>query len=121
MKITLKEAYKKIIAITDFSVYFTKENEEGYTKAEINPRNLKYDDNTIYKYNIEKDSHILYFSNITYYDNYNKTLPNGMDESTEVLVKIKQKKKYKENEINILEEENLYNTKIRKIKVVDYD
>lgn len=116
----LNEAYKKIKAITDFSVYFNKINDE-YTKAEINPKNLKYDESKIYKYNVKKDSNILYFSNITYYDNYNKTLPNGMDESTEVLIKLKEKENYKEKEINILEEENLFNTKIKKIKVVDYD
>ena len=43
-----------------------------------------------------------------------------MDESTEVLIKLKEKENYKEKEINILEEE-LFNTKIKKIKVVDYD
>ncbi len=116
----LNEAYKKITAITDFSVYFNKNN-NGYTKAEINPKNLKYDEsNIIYKYNVAKDSNILYFSNITYYDNYNKTLPSGMDESTEVLIKLKEKENYKENEINILEEENLYTAKIKKIKVIDF-
>ena len=79
-------------------------------------------DKTVYKQTLNRDSHILYFSNIIYYDNYNKTLPDGMDESTNVLLKLEAKKNSNENEVNIVKEDGLYDIKIYKIKVIEcYD
>ena len=121
----LNNAYKKITSVADFDIYYTEDNSEGYTIAEIDSKkidikNLK--NNTIFKIHINKDDNILYFSNIVYYDNLNKTLPNGMDVSLDVLVKQKEYKNKKETFINVLEEDGLYNVKINKIKVVDlYD
>ncbi len=120
----LNEAYKKITAITDFSVYYTKENENGYIIAEIDPKNINLDnlkENNVYKIQINKNQNVLYFSNIVYYDNYNKTLPDGMDETTSILIKHEKKENKNETTINIVEEENLYSIKINKIKVVEYN
>ena len=66
------------------------------------------------------DENILYFSNITNYDNYNETLPSGMDEETKVLIKPMKKKNKKETNVNVVDEEDLYNIKINKIKVVEW-
>ncbi len=65
--------------------------------------------------------HIVYFSNIIYYDNANKTLPNGMDESTQVLIKPEKINltDYKEKTINILIENNQFDVEIRKIKLIE--
>ncbi len=118
----LNEAYKKITAITDFPVYYTKENKDGYTIAEINPRDIKVDElkeKSVYKLQIHKNDNILYFSNIIHYDNFNQTLPTGMDETTSVLIKVPEILNNKETVINVVEENGLYDIKINKIKVIE--
>lgn len=119
----LNEAYKKITAIASLSVYYTDDKENEYTIAEIDPKNVNMDnlkEKVVYKMQVKKDDHILYFSNITNYDNYNKTLPCGMDEETDVLIKPKEKKNKKETIINLIKENDLYNIQINKIKVVEW-
>ncbi len=119
----LNEAYKKITAIANFAIYYTNDKENEYTLAEINPKDIKVEDlkeKVVYKMQLNKDDHVLYFSNIVYYDNYNQTLPNGMDETTSVLVKLGENKNKKESTINILSEKDLYSIKINKIKVVEW-
>ena len=121
----INEAYKKITAIANFEIYYTDDKENEYTIAEINPKSINLDnidEKVVYKLQLNKDDNVLYFSNITYYDNYNQTLPSGMDESTSVLVKLGRKKNRKEITINVLSEKDLYSVKINKIKVVElYD
>ena len=124
----LNEAYKKITAIADFNVYYTQEENEGYTIAEIDSKNIdlkSLKDKTIFKIHINEDDNILYFSNIIYFDNLNKTLPRGMDVTLDTLVKLKKHKNKKETFVNVLEDDggiDIYNVKINKIKVVDlYD
>ncbi len=119
----LNEAYKKITAIADFAIYYTDDKEDEYTIAEINPKDIKIEDlkeKVVYKMQLNKDDNILYFSNITYYDNYNQTLPTGMDEATSVLVKLGKNKNKKETTINIISEKDLYSIKINKIRVVKW-
>ncbi len=120
----LNEAFNKIISITCMPVYFTEYNPNKFIIAEIDPKkidlkNLK--EKTIYKKQINENDHVLYFSNIAYYDNLNKTLPNGMDESTNILFKANKIKNTNEKFINILEENGLYDVKINKIKVIICD
>ncbi len=114
----LNEAYRKITSVAEFPVYYKNAEVGKYVVADIDPKNL-IDNNIIYKTNITKDMHILYLSNITYYDNYNKTLPNGMDEGTKVIIKLDEIHKSKENEINIVESDGQYNIKIKNIKMID--
>ena len=118
----LNEAYKKIKSITEFPVYYTSGKENEYTIAEIDPKkiNLNYSkEKIIYKINITCEDNLLYFSNIIYYDNLNKTLPEGMDISQDVLVKLKKYENIKETYVNLLEEKNLFDVKITKTKVVE--
>ena len=42
----------------------------------------------LYKIKLDKGSNVIAFSNCIYYDNQNKTLPEGMDTDTRILVKI---------------------------------
>lgn len=120
----LNEAYKKITSIAEFPVYYKNAEAGKYVVADIDPKNLIVDnsqniDVTIYKTNITKDMHILYLSNIAYYDNYNKTLPTGMDEGTKVVIKLDQVNKSKESEINIVQSDGQYNINVKNIKVID--
>ncbi len=129
----LNEAYKKITSVVEFPVYYSRGGEGKYIIADIDPKNIidNYDNTSynkskeksydcrVFKTNITKDMHILYLSNITYYDNYNKTLPNGMDEGTKVIIKLDEINSGKQSEINIIEQEDLYNVKVKNIKVIE--
>ena len=64
---------------------------------------------------------IIYFSNIVYYDNYNKTLPLGMDVSTKCLIDIR-KFNFKLDSENIYRyvQETNENVKIKELIVYEY-
>ena len=88
LKICLKKA-KSPISLPVYITFNEKIKLNGYNVFDINPENIiNQDENTIYLYrlNIKKDMSIVYFSNIIYYDNYNKTLPLGMDVSTKGII-----------------------------------
>ena len=77
----------------------------------------------LYKINLKENTPILYYSNIVFYDNFNQTLPLGMDLSDEVLVNIN-KCKLKENgienfKINYLLDE--YTNKVINVKCCKLD
>lgn len=73
----------------------------------------------IYKMQTSSDTHLIYFSNIVFYDNNNKTLPLGMDESTEFITKVGENKKISDVDINLLIEKDLFNVEVRKIKIIE--
>ncbi len=116
----VNEAYQKITSICSMPIYYTNK-QKGFTIGNINPYKLfqELECNKIYKMNLNENSHILYMSNIIFYDNYNKTLPLGMDESTEVIIKVGENRKISEKNINILIEKDLYNVEIKQIKLIE--
>ena len=122
----LNESYNKIVAITDFPVYYLKSKEtkeNDYIIADINPDNIiniAQSGDTIVKRNIRKDEHIIYASNIIFYDNYNKTLPVGMNVSTLVIIKDEEKKQKCSN-INIVEENDEFSIKIKKLNIIELE
>lgn len=117
----LKEAYNKIKAISEIDVYVKEFDEKAeYCIGEINPKKIFKEESRdlkLYKIKLEQGSHLIYFSNIVFFTNTNKTLPLGMDISTEVLIKTPQidSKKMKCEEIYLLLKEDDFNCKIRKI------
>ncbi len=119
----LNEAYKKITAIANFSAYYVDDKEREYVIAEIDPKKINFNDlndKIVYKTQMKMGENVLYFSNITNYDNYNQTLPSGMDEETKVLIKNIKRENKREVTVNVIDEEDLYNIKINKIKVVEW-
>ncbi len=79
------------------------------------------------KINLKENMPLLYYTNIIYYDNVNKTLPEGMDLSTQVLIdcarfdfKLVSKTKFRTN--NYFREcDNLISPKSKDIFVYEYD
>ena len=66
---------------------------QGFKYFYINPNEaIEYykDEKEIelYKINLKEDSKVFYFSNSVYYDNYNKTLPIGMDMGTKGIINL---------------------------------
>ena len=66
---------------------------------------------------------ILFYSNIIFYDNNNKTLPLGMGVVTQVLFNLSkyELKLINEKEININVYENEYCAKVKKIYIKEYE
>ena len=118
--ILLNEAYQKITSQYDMPIFY-KERKRGYVFGELNPYNL-VDDTSIekvYKTNANEQTHLVYMSNIIFYDNINKTLPLGMDKSSKVIFKVGNLKKAGEKVVNILIEKDDYNAEIRTIKIIE--
>ena len=127
----LKEAFCKIITFQNISLYLTS-NKELDTKnlnifhlsenEAVNENKLE-DEIYLYKVNLKEAMQVLYYSNITFYDNTNQTLPLGMNLSDEVLVDLSKYKLVETNKedfkINSLQGE--YTSKIIKVHCIEYN
>ena len=91
----IKEALNKIQSPYDMSVYClnAKKGIEGIHIFDINPKNAieqeirsRKNKLILCKINIKENTPAVFYTNIMFYDNFNKTLPVGMDLSTEVLL-----------------------------------
>lgn len=89
-------AMEKIKVPINMSVYISENKEidkNEFKIFHINPEKAinkgKFDTNVnLYRFNLKEGMPAIFFSNIIYYDNYNQTLPVGMDLSEEVLIDI---------------------------------
>lgn len=93
---------KKLISIPAYITLKNKENLEGLKVANLNLEDEIHEMNetkkiVLYKINLKENTKVVYFSNIVYYDNYNKTLPIGMNINAKCLINLE---KYQLNEIN---------------------
>lgn len=89
------EAFNKITTPYNMSVYriSNKKKVEGIEIFNINPQNeiqkimdSKKEKIMLCRVNMKENMPMIFYSNITFFDNFNKTLPVGMDLSSEVLV-----------------------------------
>ena len=123
----INEAFGKISLCRNISVY--KLSKEELCKLEIfdiNPKkemqNVKNKE-VMYKLNLQEGTPILYYSNIIFYENFNKTLPLGMNLSTQILLDIDKLEfeLIKESEFNINIQKNQFDFEIKKVKVKEYN
>ena len=124
----VEEAFSKITLQNNIAVYkLLQANMNGLEIFNISPikelENIKEDSTTLHKFNLQEGVPILFYSNIIFYENFNKTLPIGMDLSTEVLLDLNQleMEKINENEFNYNVKRNEFDYEIRKIKVIEYN
>ena len=128
----IKEALNKIQSPYDMSVYClnNKKSIEGLHIFNINPKTAieqeLYNNKSkiqVCKINIKENTPAIFYTNIMFFDNFNKTLPVGMNLSTEVLLDVDNLKlKFvKENlfYVNYKIDEFDYGTK--EIVVYEYD
>ena len=128
----IKEALNKIQSPYDMSVYClnNKKSIEGLHIFNINPKTAieqeLYNNKSkiqVCKINIKENTPAIFYTNIMFFDNFNKTLPVGMNLSTEVLLDVDNLKlKFvKENTfyVNYKIDEFDYGTK--EIVVYEYD
>lgn len=129
----VKEVLNKIKTNSELSIYklSTKKIKlENLNIFNINPRNefkdvdfSKDKEVYLYKVNIKENTPVAFYTNYVFYDNFNKTLPVGMDISTEILfdtfkTEIKEVNQETFN-INVYEDE--YTSKVLKVNVIEYE
>lgn len=128
----IQEAFNKIQSPYNMSIYKinTKKGIDGINIFNINPEKAleaalqsQKENIILCRVNIKENMPILYYSNIMFYDNFNKTLPVGMDLSSEVLVDLDKIKIncIKEEEFNINSSINEFEASTKKIKIYEYN
>ena len=85
---------RKITLQNNIAVYkLLQANMNGLEIFNISPikelENIKEDSTTLHKFNLQEGVPILFYSNIIFYENFNKTLPIGMDLSTRGIIRFK--------------------------------
>lgn len=125
----LNEAYNKLTAIAEIPIYFSIEKNETddfdfekYIIANINPLKIieksSSETPTIAMMSINSDKHLIYLTNIIFYENINKTLPSGMDEETEIIVKTNNKIDEKSKNIYVIIENSDFDVNVLKIDLI---
>ena len=133
----LEIAFQKINIGINLSVY--KSTLENDLKSKYNKFNILAEDEiqefltkktnkfNLFKINLNEDTNIIAFTNSTYYENTNKTLPLGMNVEEAVLLNIKELKLElkEEKEVNIVcfenPEDELSKTNIKQINIKEYN
>lgn len=131
---SLIEETEKIEVPYDISVYKAsneKIDPEGFDKFSINPfetlNNLEKiatsKETNLYKINVPEGTNLVFYSNITFFENNNKTLPLGMDISQESLINMDSYNLELVNKdefnINILKDE--FTNFVKNVKVYEYN
>lgn len=77
----------------------------------------------IYKINMKSDNKAVYFSNCIYYNNYNKTLPLGMDVSAKCLLNVDKNKlkKVGKDDFRISRQIDEFKVNTKKVNVYEYE
>lgn len=123
----------KMQTMNDISIYKVSEqeglNENCFEILNINPKeemeNCYNNKKMVYlfKLNVKEKMPIMFYSNIIFYDNINKTLPVGMDIASKALIDLSKFEKKlvsrKDFYINILESE--FENEIKLMQVYEYD
>lgn len=130
----LKEAFHKINAPYEIPIYI--DGKSGLSENNLNIGNLnaevaltemikatQNENINFYTLKLPKTFPLLYYTNIIYYDNLNKTLPLGMDIDTNVLIDLK---KYKlkikiEKDFKINYQPDIFTNKIINIHAIEYE
>lgn len=91
----------KLVSIPAYIALNKKEKLDGFKIFNLNLENVleEAEDNkkiVLYKVKLKEATRVAYFSNIIYYDNYNQTLPIGMDINAKCLLSLE---KYKMREV----------------------
>ena len=122
----IKKAMNKSKSLLTIPIYTDILQKDGFQICNISAQDAlneykNKDKIQLCKLKIKKDMKIIYFSNIVYYDNYNKTLPLGMDVSTKCLIDIR-KFNFKLDSENIYRyvQETNENVKIKELIVYEY-
>ena len=127
----IKEALNKIKSPYNMSIYCknNKKTIKGIYIFNVNPIEIinselktKKEKIILCKLNIKEDTPAIFYSNIMFYDNFNKTLPVGMNLSSEVLVDVDKVNTefIKEDNFYINCKVNEFDVETKEIKIYEY-
>ena len=128
----LKESYGKVVSPYDISIYKISNNELDTTSFEImdlNPKKeileqeIKDEKVNLYRINVKENMPIIFYTNIMYYDNLNKTLPLGMDVETKALIDLSKfdMKLVSRKDFNVNSLKDDFDNEIKLIQVYEYN
>lgn len=128
----IKESLNKIKSPYDMSVYCVndKKTVQGIRIFNMNPKTAlknelteKKEKITLCKINIKENTPAVFYSNIIFYDNYNKTLPVGMNLSSEIVLDVnKLKLKFvKEDTFYMNYKVNEFDFATKEIEIYEYN
>lgn len=134
----LSKSFSKVQNVIDMPIYKLTDRDEkidlyGYSIYSINAEselmnsNIDSEECNLFKLNLQEGMPAIFFSNIMFFDNYNKTLPLGMDKSNELILNsdnfsfvLKSKKTINTNQYFLKQlDAPKWNTK--KIHIYEYD
>ena len=134
----LSLSFTKVQNVIDMPIYKTIPNEEkvdiyGFNKYSMSPEielmntTIEDDEINLIKVNLKEKMPAVFYTNIMFFDNFNKTLPLGMDKTDDVLIDafcfdftLKNKKTIYTNKYFTKEiDSNKLNTK--KVNIFEYD
>ena len=128
----IASAYEKVTTPLELSIYKAGDPEDDVTDMDycvfhLTPENAIKNQNekelNLYRLNIKEAMPLIFFTNITFYDNLNQTLPLGMDLTEDVLVDMSkfelEEIKKDSFRINYIQEDNTIINK--KIYVYEYN
>ena len=128
----IKEALNKIKSPYDMSVYCinNKKTIEGINIFNMNPKEAlkeelsgKKSKITLCKINIKENTPAVFYSNIIFYDNFNKTLPVGMNLSSEIVLDVNKLKLdfVKEDTFYINYKVNEFEFATKEVQIYEYN
>ncbi len=128
----IKESLNKIKSPYDMCVYCASDKEtiEGINIVNINPENAikeqiegKKSKIILCKLDIQENTPMVFYSNIMFYDNFNKTLPIGMNLSTEAVIDVnKLKLEFRKEEVFYINNKiNEFQFETKEIHIYEYN
>lgn len=131
----LKEAEHKIATDCNLPIYFASTEDLDANNFNIFNLNLGEEIEAVlkkkranqkiklYRLNVKENMPLLYYTNIIFYDNFNHTLPEGMNLSSKVLIDLSnyQLIKISEKQFCINSQKNAYENKVEKVNLTEYE
>ena len=128
----IKESLNKIKSPYDMSLYCinNKKTIDGINIFNMNPKDALKDELdgkksklTLCKINIKENTPVVFYSNIMFYENFNKTLPVGMNLSSEVVLDVDKLniEFVKENTFFINHKVSEFEYVRKEVKIYEYD
>lgn len=118
---------KKLISIPVYISIDDGKELNGLQICELNVEDIIEQSNkeqiNICRIDLKEDTKVIYFSNSIYYDNYNKTLPLGMDISDKCLIDLNmyELKQVRKAEFRVTKPENEFKIQSKKILLKEYE
>lgn len=127
---TIKQSIENVKEAISIPVYIEAEKIDELNGLKVFDMNLENIINNsenkeinIYKINVKSNNKVVYFSNCIYYNNYNKTLPLGMDVSAKCLLNVDKNKlkKLGKDDFRISTQIDEFKVNTKKVNIYEYE